>query len=204
MLNTEGRIGLWQISKVLRASKSGCDLHVWPLEAHVAGGIVCQGLLEGPDRQHTRLQLPPAGGLVCQNASCSGAGCRVSPESRRWAGEANNNRKLYPGWPVKQRQDIRCPNHSRRAKSCCSGTQTSTCLLCCSGRRHQNACFAARGRRHTMSAVNPLATSRPRDLERLQSLADTFMEWHRSGRVRGKPHDTFRQCIPALPGPAGI
>ena len=98
----------------------------------MAGGIVCHGLLEGPDKQHTRLQSPPARGLICQNASCSGAGCRVRPESRRWAGEANNNRKLYPGWPVKQRQDIRCPNHSRRAKVLLLGdadTKMSALLL---------------------------------------------------------------------------
>ena len=78
----------------------------------MAGGIVCHGLLEGPDKQHTRLQPSPAGGLVCQNVSCSGAGCWVRPQTAFWA-----NRKLYPGWPVKQRQDIRCPNHSRRAKA---------------------------------------------------------------------------------------
>ena len=106
----------------------------------MARGIVCHGLLEGPDKQHTRLQPPPAGGLVCQNVSCSGAGCRVRPESRRWVGEANNNRKLYPGWPVKQRQDIRCPNHSRRAKVLLLGMQTSKCMLCCSGTQTYNVC----------------------------------------------------------------
>ena len=99
--------------------------------------------------------------------------------------------KLYPGWPVKQRQDIRCPNHSRRAKSCCSGTQTYNVCFAARGRRHQHACCAARGRRHTMSAVNPLATSRPRDL----ATSSAFRHWRIGGHSGNC--DTFRQCIPA-------